>query len=79
MKRLFVATGFLFLCGFAIGQATDGTSELQKIATSQPAALIYLPYSPPVVQMALSNYLLKTSDKQQRMQQGICFPPILLL
>jgi hypothetical protein len=65
MKRLFVATGFLFLCGFAIGQATDGTSELQKIATSQPAALIYLPYSPPVVQMALSNYLLKTSDKQQ--------------
>ena len=70
MKRLFVATGFLFLCGFAIGQATDGTSELQKIGTSQPAALIYLPYSPQVVQKALSDYLLKTSDRQKENAAG---------
>jgi hypothetical protein len=70
MKRLFVATGFLFLFGFAIGQATDGTSELQKTATSQPAALIYLPYSPEVVQKSLANYLSKNSEKQQLNASG---------
>src|SRR4030095_12734141 len=75
MKKLFVATGFLFLCGFSIGQATDGTSELQKIATSQPAALIYVPYAPQVVQKALSNYLLKTSDKQQENAAGYLLSP----
>ena len=62
MKRLLIATGFLFLCGFVIGQAKDGTEELQKIATSHPAALIYLPYSPEVVQKALANYLSESSD-----------------
>jgi len=61
MKRLFSVTGFLFLCGFAIGQAKDGTAEFQKMATSQPAAVIYLPYSPEVVQKALADYLLKDS------------------
>ena len=70
MKRLFVATGFLFLGVFAIAQATDGTSEFQKLAISQPAALIYLPYSPQVVQKALSNYLLKTGDKHQEIATG---------
>ena len=62
MKRLFVATGFLFLCGFVFGQAKDGTAELQKMAASHPAALIYLPYSPEVVQKALANYLSESSD-----------------
>jgi len=70
MKRLFSVTGFLFLCGFAIGQAKDGTAELQKMATSQPAALIYLPYAPEVVQKALADYLLKTGDKQQENAKG---------
>jgi len=70
MKRLFSMTGFLFLCGFAIGQAKDGTAEFQKMATSQPAALIYLPYSPEVIQRALADYLLKTGDKQQDNAKG---------
>ena len=62
MKRVFVAIGFLFLFGFAIGQAQDGTAELQKTVTRIPAALIYLPYSPAVVKKALDNYLTETSD-----------------
>lgn len=66
MKNLFLATGLLFLCGFAIGQAKDGTSELQKTLKPQPAALIYLPYSPEVVIKALNNYLSKTSNNQQK-------------
>jgi hypothetical protein len=33
MKNLFLATGFLILCGFAIGQAKDGTAELQQTVT----------------------------------------------
>lgn len=70
MKRLFVATGFLLLCGFAIGQAKDGTAEFQKTVTSQPVALIYLPYSPQVVQKALADYLSKTSNKQQENAEG---------
>jgi hypothetical protein len=70
MKRLFVATGFLFLCGFVFGQATDGTVELQKTLTTHPAALIYLPYSPEVVQKALANYLSENSKKQQRNARG---------
>jgi len=70
MKRLFVATGFLFLSGFAIGQATDGTSEFQKIGTLQPAALIYLPYSPQVVQKSLANYLSENDERQQVNAKG---------
>jgi hypothetical protein len=70
MKRLFVATGFLFLCGFAIGQAKDGTAEFQKMITSHPAALIYLPYSPEVVQKALGNYLYENSEKHQQNAKG---------
>jgi len=66
MKNLFLATGFLFLCGFAIGQAKDGTAELQQTVTSQPAALIYLPYSPEVVKKALANYLSKISNREQK-------------
>jgi len=62
MKRLFVATGFLFLFGFVFGQSKDGTAELQKMPASHPAALIYLPYSPEVVQKALANYLYESSD-----------------
>ncbi|HEV8504754.1 MAG TPA: hypothetical protein VGQ53_05120 [Chitinophagaceae bacterium] len=70
MKRLFSATGFLLLCGFAIGQAKDGTAEFQKMAIPQPAALIYLPYSPEVVQKALADYLVKTGNKQQENAKG---------
>jgi len=77
MKRLLIATGFLFLCGFVIGQAKDGTAELQKMATSHPAALIYLPYSPEVVQKALANYLsegtdyfFESSEKQEEKVKG---------
>jgi hypothetical protein len=66
MKNLFLATGFLILCGFAIGQAKDGTAELQQTVTSQPAALIYLPYSPGVVKKALGNYLSKISNREQK-------------
>lgn len=70
MKRLFVATGFLFLCGFVIGQAKDGTVELKKMITSSPAALIYLPYSPAVVQKSLANYLSENGEKQQQNTKG---------
>lgn len=66
MKKLFVATGFLFLCGYSIGQAMDGTTEFQKTMTSQPVASIYLPYSPQVVEKALGNYLSKTRDSKQK-------------
>ena len=70
MKRLFIATGFLFLGVFVIGQAKDGTAEFQKMTTSQPAALIYLPYAPEVVQKALADYLLETGEKQQENEKG---------
>src|SRR5690349_4758639 len=70
MKRSFVATGFLFLSGFAIGQAKDGTVEFQKMVTSHPAALIYLPYSPEVAQKSLANYLSENSEKQQQNAKG---------
>ena len=63
MKSLFIAIGFLFLSGFAIGQAQDGTAELQKTVTHPPAALIYLPYSPEVVRKAFASYLSETNDK----------------
>lgn len=66
MKKLVVATGFLFLCGHAFSQAKDGTAEFQKTIASQPAALIYLPYSPEVTRKALDNYTYKTSDKTQK-------------
>ena len=70
MKKLFVVTGFLFLCGYAIGQAKDGTAELQSTASSQPAASIYLPYSPEVVKKALNNYLSQTNDREQKNAKG---------
>ena len=70
MKRLFVAIGFLLLCGFAIGQAQDGTAELQKTVTSRPAASMYLPYSPGVVKEALANYLAQTGNKEQNNARG---------
>jgi hypothetical protein len=70
MKKLFVVTGFLFLCGYAIGQAKDGTADLQSTASSQPAASIYLPYSPEVVKKALNNYLSQTSDREQKNAKG---------
>jgi hypothetical protein len=66
MKKLFVATGFLFLCGYAIGQAMNGTAEFHKTVTSQPVALIYLPYSPEVVTKALGNYLSTTDDSREK-------------
>lgn len=70
MKKLLVVTGFLFLCGYAFGQAKDGTAELQTAAASQPAASIYLRYSPEVVKKALNNYLSQTSDRQQKNARG---------
>lgn len=70
MKKLFVVTGFLFLCGYAIGQAKDGTADLQLTVASQPAASIYLPYSPEVVKKALANYISKDSEREQRNANG---------
>jgi hypothetical protein len=71
MKKLFVVIGFLFLCGYAIGQAKDGTQELQSnFASFNPAASIYLPYSPEVVKKALSNYLAETTYRQQKNAKG---------
>ena len=70
MKKLFVATGLLFLCGYAIGQAKDGTADLQLTTASQPAASIYLPYSPKVVEKALANYISKVSEREQRNANG---------
>ena len=70
MKNLFVVTGFIFLWGIAVGQAKDGTAELQSKASPQPAASIYLPYSPDVTQKALANYLSETSALQQKNARG---------
>jgi hypothetical protein len=70
MKKLFVVTGLLFLCGYAIGQAKDGTADLQLTTASQPAASIYLPYSPKVVEKALANYISKVSEREQRNANG---------
>jgi len=70
MTRLFTATGFLFVFGFAVGQARDGTAELQQTAKFQSAALIYLPYSPEVVEKALSRYLSQTDFTNQKNEKG---------
>jgi len=70
MKNLSLATGFLFLCGIALGQAKEGSVELQARVIPQPAVLTYLPYSPEVVKMALADYLTKTSNKDQRNANG---------
>ena len=66
MKNLILLTGSLFLCELVMAQAKDGTAELQKTTLSQPAALLYLPYSPQVTEKAFYNYLLKTTNKQQK-------------
>ena len=70
MKKLFVVTGFLFLCGYTIGQAKDGTGDLQLTTAPIPAASIYLPYSPKVVEKALANYISKVSEREQRNANG---------
>jgi hypothetical protein len=70
MRKLFLATGFLFLCGYVFGQAKEGTMELQKTVAPQLAVLIYLPYSPDVVKKALSNYLAKSGVQAQKEAKG---------
>ena len=69
MKQLVLAFGLLFLSICVLGQARDGTSDLKQTVMAQPAAVIYLPYAPQVVQQALINYLSKIGNKEQRSSQ----------
>lgn len=70
MKSLLLITGLLCLGGYAIGQAKDGTADLQKTVSAQPAASIYLPYSPEVVKKSLDDYLSKTSNQEEKNAKG---------
>lgn len=65
MKQFMICFGITLSSICAMGQARDGTFLLRQTAVAQPAALIYLPYAPDIVQKALNDYLAKTSDKHQ--------------
>ncbi|MDE3248576.1 MAG: hypothetical protein KGO82_07955 [Bacteroidota bacterium] len=63
MKQLSILLAVLFLsfAGFAQPQATEGTAEFQK--TTQPAAVIELPYAENVVEKAIADYMMKKGSK----------------
>jgi hypothetical protein len=76
MKKIFF---FLFLimvslAGYSQPRATEGTTDFQK--TSQPAAIIELPYAQNVVDKAVDDYMAKkgakgNSSKDFRVYRGI--------
>lgn len=65
MKQLIIVIGITLSSICSMGQARDGTIDLKQTEKAQPAALIYLPYAPEVVQLALSDYLSKTSNNHE--------------
>lgn len=65
MKQLIIVFGITLSSICSMGQARDGTIDLKREEVAQPAALIYLPYAPKVVELALSDYLSKTSNSHQ--------------
>lgn len=66
MKNLFLATIFLSLSGYVFAQAKDGTAELNKTSYAQPAASIYLPYSPNIIGKAIDNFIFDEGRKENR-------------
>jgi hypothetical protein len=66
MKQFIIAMGITLSSIGSMGQARDGTIDLKQTEVAQPAALIYLPYAPKVVELALSDYLSKISNSHQR-------------
>lgn len=56
MKKLLLSFCMILLVSLVFGQARDGTTEYNYNANKQPAALIYLPYSPNVVSSAILHY-----------------------
>jgi len=65
-NKLLLSIGLVFLYGTVTAQARDGTADLQRTKLSEPAAILYLPYSPDVTRKAFSKYLSKTSNRQQK-------------
>ncbi|GAC1452139.1 MAG: hypothetical protein NVSMB7_14820 [Chitinophagaceae bacterium] len=63
MKKSFILFFSLIVAGMAIAQpqATEGTAEFQK--TTQPAAIIELPYAANVVEKAIADYMLQKGSK----------------
>jgi hypothetical protein len=63
MKKLFILFFFLLTAGmvYAQPQATEGTTDFQK--TTQPAAIIELPYAENVVEKAISDYMSRKGSK----------------
>ena len=70
MKKLFFVSIILTLSCFAMGQARDGTVDLKKYGKTEQAAMIDLPYAPAVVKQALTDYLTKTTKKEQKTATG---------
>ncbi|HZF64088.1 MAG TPA: hypothetical protein VEZ55_06385 [Chitinophagaceae bacterium] len=65
-NKLFLLLGSLLLYTIVMAQARDGTADLQRSKLSQSAALLNLPYSPDITRKAFSDYLSKTSNKDQK-------------
>ena len=63
MKKSFTLFFFLLAAGMvsAQPQATEGTAEFQK--TTQPAAIIELPYAENVVEKAIADYMSRKGSK----------------
>jgi hypothetical protein len=85
MKKVWIAVIALCTGGYTIAQSIDGTAELQKNTLlqkqhlSQPAALIYLPYSPQVVIKALAYYAADGNNKQQENMKAYVRSPNTLI
>lgn len=63
MKKIQLLLTATVCCMVALGQpgATEGTADYQR--TTQPAAIIELPYPPGVVEKAISDYMSKNGVK----------------
>jgi hypothetical protein len=70
MKKLLFVSGILMLSCYAMGQARDGTAELKQSGKAEQAVMIDLPYAPAVVESALTDYLSKTTIKEQKNATG---------
>ena len=70
MKKFFFVSGILMLSCYVMGQARDATAEFKKYDKTEHAVMIDLPYAPAVVQSALTDYLSKTSKRDQKNATG---------
>jgi hypothetical protein len=76
MKKIFFLLLIIMACFVVYGQprATEGTTDFQK--TSQPAAIIELPYSQNIVDKAVDDYMAKkgakgSNSKDFRVYRGV--------